>query len=899
MKRKLVGGIVVLLVAVVVIWWVKHRSPPAQTQASSTPAAHQRALKLGVPQTQPAASAAQREWARDLDPEGPLRLEGQVVDADGGGVGGATVWLSSVPPRSATSEGDGTFAFDKVVGREYTLTASAGERVGGPVSYRLTAKSDPVVIRVSLGAKVIVEVTGDDGQPVANASVKLQDFAETTKPTGADGTVALAPVHPGWVGVEVSAAGYAVANGFGQVGSGGATLTIHVKLHKGVAVSGRVVDEAGKPIAKAHVTGGESWWMPASGGDATTDDKGEFTFAALAAGSHILRAEDGEHAPARSTPVTVADRPVSGITITMKEGGSIAGRVVDTQGHAVAYATLRVAPKAEDQTLAARQAVTEKDGTFEVRGLSRAKLQVRASSDDASSKVVDVDAATTAHTKDLKLVLDETGTIAGIVVDGDGKPVPEIQVTAVADYFAAERPSLAGVTSATTDGGGAFTLRGLPDGSYRLRSVRSGASMRGWEAPGVAAKVGDKNVKLTMPAPAVLVGKIQLENGQPPKLANIQLGFHPATPAGPDGSFRVEDLEPGKYDVRVHGPEFAQLTKSDVELTPGKTTDLGTITVLRGRMLTGRVVDASGSPVAGARVSVSRTLLSMEGAQDQLDTIAEMTGARTATTDQDGGFTIIGIARTHTFAGAEHPDKGRATPVDIPEGNEDPPPVTLALRGFGSITGKVTSEGQPAPNVTITDTLKGSIAQVGIARTSEDGSFILSKVSEGSHVLNAMRISGMGGASSTSVSVEVKAGQAQNVNIDIPVGNIELDVTIKPIANAKIDSAQVFLFRGTVAATTAKQLNDTFGSGGMSGVKFWFGEGKPMPVFDKIVAADYSVCGIPVTGNLMDPTFGQRLQEHVDTLRVYCKPVTVASSPQKQAVTLELPAMQPLPDPKP
>jgi hypothetical protein len=157
----------------------------------------------------------------------------------------------------------------------------------------------------------------------------------------------------------------------------------------------------------------------------------------------------------------------------------------------------------------------------------------------------------------------------------------------------------------------------------------------------------------------------------------------------------------------------------------------------------------------------------------------------------------------------------------------------------------------------------------------------------------------MGGASSTSVSVEVKAGQAQNVNIDIPVGNVELDVTIKPIENAKIDSAQVFLFRGTVAATTAKQLNDTFGSGGMSGVKFWFGEGKPMPVFDKIVAADYSVCGIPVTGNLMDPTFGQRLQEHVDTLRVYCKTVTVASSPQKQAVTLELPAMQPLPDPKP
>jgi uncharacterized GH25 family protein len=895
MKRKLVGGVAVLVIAVAVIWSVRHTKEPAR---SAPPPAH-RAATLNLPQTQPAATPAQREWTRDVDPEGPLRLEGQVVDGDGAGVGGATVWLSSVPPRSATTEGDGTFALDKVVGREYSLSATAGDRVGGPVSYRLTANSDPVVIRVSAGAKVIVEVTGDDGQPISNANVKLEDFAATTKPTGADGTVTLAPVHPGWVGVEVSAPGYGVSTGFGQVGSAGATATIRVKLHKGVAVSGRVIDEAGKPIAKAHVTVGEAWWMPASAGEATTDDKGEFTFAALAAGTHVLHAEDGEHAPTRSMPVTVGDRPVSGITITMKDGGSVSGRVVDAQGKGVPYATIRVAAKAEEQMMTpGRQAVSEKDGSFEVRGLARAKLQVRASSDDASSKVQDLDLAATAHAKDVRLVLDETGTIAGVVVDGDGKPVPEIQVTAMADYFAAERPSLAGITSATTDGAGAFTLRGLPDGSYRLHAVRGGASMRGWESPGIAAKVGDKTVKITLPAAATLVGKIQLENGQAPKLANVQLGYHPATPAGNDGSFKIEDLEPGTYDVKILGPEFAQLTKSDVQLTAGKTTDLGTLTVTRGRKLAGRVIDASGAPVVGARVTVSKTLLSMEGAQDQLDAIAEMTGARIATTDQDGAFTIIGIAKAHTFASAEHPDKGRANPVDIPEGVEDPPPVTLALRGFGAITGKVTSKGEPASGVTITDTLKGSIAQVGIARTADDGTFSLTKVSEGTHVINAMQMSGFG-ASSTSATVEVTAGHTSTVTIDIPVGSIEVDVTIKPLAGAHLDAAQVFLLRGQVTATTAKQLNDTFGSGGMQGMKFWFGEGKPMPVFEQIVPADYSVCGIPVTGNMMDPTFQQRLQDNVDVLRVYCKPVHVAPSPQKQAVLLELPAMTPLPDPKP
>ena len=897
MKRKLVGGIAVLIVAALGWLVFHHRGGSARAPATTTSSTNRAQEPIKIPHR----STATPEWSRDVDPEGPLRLEGQVVDEGGAALGGATVWLSSEPPRQTRSDADGSFAFDKVVGREYTLTAEAGERVGGPVMYRLTATSDPVVIRTSAGAKVAVDVKDDAGAPVANASVKLTGY-DVTKSTAADGTAMLSPVHPGWVGVDVTADGYASTSAFGQVGSAGATASIHVKLHKGVAVAGRVVDETGKGIAKVHITVGESMWFPTTAGETMTDDKGDFQIAALAAGTHILRAEDGEHAPARSVPVTVADRAITGLTITMKEGGVIRGQVVDTKGGGAGYATIRIAPQGIGEMMSpGRQAVADKQGNFEVRGLARGKLQVRASSEDASSKLLDLDLSSQAVAKDVRLVLDETGTIAGIVVDGDGKPVPEIQVTAMTDLWSGDKTSLAGLSTATTDGAGAFTLRGLPDGSYRLHAARGGSGMRGWEAQGVAAKPGDKNVKLVLPAPAVLVGKIALEGGLAPKLANVQLGYHPATPAGPDGAFRIEDLEPGKYDVKILGPEFAQLTKRDVELTAGKTTDLGTLQVARGRKLTGRVIDPSGSPVSGARVTVSNRLLSMEGAGDQMSQIEEMTGARVATTDQDGAFTIIGIPKTHTFAGAEQADKGRATPVDVPEGDDDPPAVTLQLRGFGSIIGKVTSQGQPATGVTITDTIKGSLAQVAIARTGDDGTFTLTRVAEGTHVINAMQVQGFGtaGMSSTSATVEVVAGKQSVVNIDIPVGSITVDVTIKPLAGAKVDSAQVFLFRGQVAATTAKQLNDTFGAGGMQGMKFWFGDGKPMPEFEQIVPADYSLCGIPITGNLQDPTFQQRLQEHVDVLRVYCKPVHVAPSPQKQAVFLELPAMTPLPDPKP
>ena len=53
----------------------------------------------------------------DDDPKGALRLEGQVIDGDDKPVKGATVVLSSNPPRTDVTEDDGTFAFDALVGR--------------------------------------------------------------------------------------------------------------------------------------------------------------------------------------------------------------------------------------------------------------------------------------------------------------------------------------------------------------------------------------------------------------------------------------------------------------------------------------------------------------------------------------------------------------------------------------------------------------------------------------------------------------------------------------------------------------------------------------------------------------------------------------------------------------
>jgi protocatechuate 3,4-dioxygenase beta subunit len=839
-------------------------------------------------------------WALDVDPEGPLRLEGQVVDADGHGVGGAEVWLSSVPPRSAKSEGDGTFAFDKLVGREYSLSALAGERVGGPVEYKLTETSDPVVIRLIAGAKVIVTVVADDGKPIADADVKLAGVGDRRGRTGPDGTTKLEPVQPGWVAVQVSATGYAPGNAFTQVGSAGATGTIKVTLHEGVAVSGRVIDEAGAPIAKAHVTTAGIWDIPGGIAPVVTDAKGLFTFPALAAGSHTLVATDGEHAPARSAPVTVADQPIRNITITMKAGGVLAGTVVDDLKKPVPFATVRVAGDGQQMWMVdARQATSDRAGHFELRGLARTKLKARAESDTAASALASIDLSTTPAKTDLQLVLDVKGTIAGIVVSDTNQPVAEVQVNAFPDILGGAAPdavTLAGMSSATTDGAGRFTIRGLPDGEYRLRAARATGGRYDWGQQGTPAKVGDKNVKITLAADGSVVGKLVLENGSAPKHATVQLGYQPSTPAKSDGTFALADIAPGKYDLHVRGPEFAEFVQRDVEVKPGKPTDVGTLTLMRGRKLVGKVIDGAGNAVPGAKVKTGDMLFSMQGAEDQMESFEEMAGMRTGVTDQDGRFTLIGIAKKSTNVIADHPMRGRSAAIEIGAGTDDPPAVTLTLKGFGTISGKVTSKGEPVGGATITDTPKGGGAQVRMVQSEADGTFTLTKIGEGTHVVSAMQGGGLSMSfKSTSTTVQVTAGKDTKVAIDIPVGTITLVAQVKPKAGDKVDSAQVFLFRGGVAVKNAKELTEGFLAGSVQGMKFWFGAGKPMPEFDELVAGNYSLCAIPITGDLSDSTFTQRLQEHMEALMVYCKKVVLAASPDKQTATIEVPTMSPLP----
>jgi hypothetical protein len=548
-----------------------------------------------------------------------------------------------------------------------------------------------------------------------------------------------------------------------------------------------------------------------------------------------------------------------------------------------------------------RRVTTNSRGEFVIHALPRKVVRLRAEAETAASAVLDVDLAASAEQAGVELVLDVAGMIAGVVVDSANQPVAEVQVAAIRDFWGggAENLGMSGFSSATTDGGGAFQITGLADGQYKLTAHRTGMSAESnWDQQGTMATVGDKDVRLVLPRPGGIRGTLVLASGEPPAMARVSLGWRKMAPAI-GGSFLLEDVQPGAHDLTIRGPEFAEKSKRDVEVKEGEIVDVGKIVLERGRRIAGKVVDASGAGVEGANVKVGEMLWTEGAASGSEDEgLQQMMGFRSATTSADGSFAIVGIPKQGGSIVAEHPTIGRSDALKLPAGAGDLPDTRLALRGFGSIAGRVTHKGQPLAAMVMATATTGG-AQLVTVQAGPDGNYVIDRIAEGKHRLSAMQMGMMRMTSSDTTEVVVQKGQRATVNIDIPAGDLTVSIEIKPKQGATINAAQVFLFRGNVTAKNASDLMEAFTQGGAaaSGMKFWTGSG---PVkFEELLPGKVTACSIPITGNLQDSRFMQRLQEKSEHLAVYCMGIELPPNPKEQSYPQELPAMSPLPPDEP
>src|SRR5262245_26843056 len=123
MNRKLVGGVVAIVVLLLAAWLLFFRGPSGGNGGDGGGSDNKRSASTdGVKGRIDRSSAtegamvrgANGRWTLDPDPDGPLRMEGQVTGPDGKGVAGAEVFINSAPPRTVTTADDGSFTIDKL-----------------------------------------------------------------------------------------------------------------------------------------------------------------------------------------------------------------------------------------------------------------------------------------------------------------------------------------------------------------------------------------------------------------------------------------------------------------------------------------------------------------------------------------------------------------------------------------------------------------------------------------------------------------------------------------------------------------------------------------------------------------------------------------------------------------
>jgi protocatechuate 3,4-dioxygenase beta subunit len=477
--------------------------------------------------------------------DGGRSLTGVVTDVSGGPIAGARIDAArleaSIRPGNAIATaitgGDGRYEIAVAEGQLFVAARSpdyaAQSRV---VDVGATGATADFAL---VPGGVIEGIVRDDktGEPVAGAIVLgrrdnsaamfLAESSGHAGVAGADGKFRLGGLRPGVYELHASAQARRsktetiVGLGVAEQASG-----VEILVGVGPVVRGKVVDETGAPVANATINA--SGQERGSGGEAKSAADGAFVLEGLQPGRYFLFARSDTHVPSRPASVEVGDRDVDGIVVTMTRGTKITGRVEPRQ-----ICEVRAEPDDADigrMLMFLSPVTTKADGVFELPPAStgRVKLAARCGSGDQGERVIDI----APGMPEVVLEVKPGALIGGKVTDGQGKPVANATVMASEQDGGTRTMIVNGVITsgvqALTNGAGAYELRGLPAGSYRITALDRGQPMRiRGKAPAVTLGASDKKtgIDLVVDRPdGIIEGVVTGPDGKP--IADAWVSVH-------------------------------------------------------------------------------------------------------------------------------------------------------------------------------------------------------------------------------------------------------------------------------------------------------------------------------------------------------------------------------------
>lgn len=672
------------------------------------------------PSTAPFAQIVQRA-AMFAQPGVARRHVRGRVTADNAAFRGASVQLiheqTSVVLAEVTSAADGTFELGERNPDVYVVAAHSQDRIAAPATIDLRV---PVLAELALALTGCSHVRGrvvdGSGAPIAHARVAREHASVPFAETDVDGHYDLC-THFGGAVLRFSASGY---QQFLSGVDASPVSTRDVVLIPEATVEGKVLMADDSPVEGAWVLidpgfGG----LPGSNAPITafTAADGSFRLVGVSPGRNLLSAV----APARRTErpqelVVGAGQAITGVVLRLEATATLRGVVV-SGGVPVPGVGVGIRRGNRDELGVA--AVTQPDGSFVIDRAPRGDLGVYVVDHVVvSPRSVRVGEGQTPVTIDVRPM----ATIRGRVLRG-GAPIAGAQV---------------GCPSAPvlTDRDGAYRCTGVGDGPTDVYAYLPTGE---WGRGTVTIVNGaPASLDISSAFNGVICGRTVDEQGAPVAGLVIEVnertsGDYGKDLSATDGTFCARLLTGGSYNVTVRtaiGSVIAPLVPvPPVVLGPTETADV-TIVVPAPRLaITGTVRDPDGAPVVDAIVRIIPTAL--VGTPD----LSAITSGRLWVTDEDGRFTVSGLAAGEYMVSITGRD-GSAVRRSVAAGTSD---LAVTLAPAGAIDGTLVGFASP-PRITAVRISDApiDIGQPLVEAVVDGARFDASGLSPGTYVLTAL-----------------------------------------------------------------------------------------------------------------------------------------------------------------
>lgn len=658
-----------------------HRDPRAAMQLLALgPAGHRGGLTVPAVQDDAAAAAAGTPAAAGNGAAPPeprvislapsITVAGRTLGSEQRDpVAGAWVWRTGEEERAVRSDSRGNFTLATPGGPAAVLHADAPGY--GPARAVLRDEQrdggEPVTLLLAATAAAAGRVVDGAGAPVAGATVSAEPrdrsgfLAWGSAPTertvsGADGGFRLRELAAGSpVSLTADHEGYAPATlDLAPLTAGTTRGDLEIVLDAGITAFGRVVDTDEEPVAGAEVelvptpqgTDILAWMRAArdgAGNSATSDRDGRFEIADLAPGRVDVHAAAAGFAPLAVPGVELpaGQARVDLGTLLLAAGLTLEGRVVDPDGKPLADAEVSssggfgLGLGTFSRHADAAPETTGPDGRFVLRDLARGErvdVEVKhAGYTDGGAQGVELP-----QEEPLTVVLQPASTLSGVVLAAGGEPL-QAQVMIVGEPQTGQ-PFSRTVSRATSDEDGRFVLEDVAPGRLTLSATARG--YQSYEQSGVVVEPGEDrdDLRVVMQPGAVITGHVTDAGGAPLPGASVSLldsgqrfgfGSSQSATTDADGLYRMDGVAPGEHSLAADHPQQVRAVR-DLTVTLGD--NRLDFRLERGLSVSGRVVDAGGAPVAGARVSL--------GTGDGVQSFFSGDGQ---VSDDAGAFTFDGV----------------------------------------------------------------------------------------------------------------------------------------------------------------------------------------------------------------------------------------------------------------